>query len=98
MPSDWARRHRVVPPIPGPVSGVTYRCVRCEREAVGAYPSGECEGDQRWRRRIRSGSKDAINERTWGLNLECGHLVFRPSEYSLPPDLMTDCEVCAADG
>lgn len=53
--------------------------------------------DERWRRRITSGSKDAINDRAWGLFLDCGHLVFRPSEYSLPPDLMTDCEVCAAD-
>jgi hypothetical protein len=43
LPSDWDRRHRVVPPITGPLPGVTYRCVRCDREAVGAYPSGECE-------------------------------------------------------
>jgi hypothetical protein len=44
LPEDWDRRHRVVPPLAGPLPGVTYRCVRCDREAVGAFPSGECPG------------------------------------------------------
>jgi hypothetical protein len=41
-PADWERRHRVYPPDAPPVPGVTYRCVRCDREDVGRYPRGEC--------------------------------------------------------